>query len=70
MDLEAAGDTLQELAAGALSDGDPSFEEVHFWLGEYWLQKDDRVKAREAFKTAVNYNPDFGKAKDGLAKAK
>jgi tetratricopeptide (TPR) repeat protein len=70
IDLDEVGGTLQELAAGTLSDGDPSFEEVYFWLGEYWLLKGARVKAREAYRTALTYNPDFSKAKDSLAKAK
>jgi tetratricopeptide (TPR) repeat protein len=67
---DEAGDTVQKLAAGTLTDGDPSFEEVYYWLGEYWLVKGEKFKAREAYKAALSYNPDFGRAKDSLAKAK
>jgi len=66
-DLEEALQMLQELASGRLQDGDPSFEEVHYWLGECFLAKGDKAGAREAFRTALVYNPAFGKAKDSLA---
>ncbi len=70
MDLDETGAMLQGLAAGTLGDGDPSFEEVYYWLGEGFLAKGDKAKAREAFKAALGYNPAFGKAKDGLAQIK
>jgi tetratricopeptide (TPR) repeat protein len=68
--LDATLESLQKLATGTLSDGDPTFEEAYYWLGECFLAKGDNAKAREAFKNALSYNPDFGKAKDSLATIK
>jgi tetratricopeptide (TPR) repeat protein len=67
-DLDEDRETLQDLAAGTLSDRDPTFEEVYYWLGECFLAKGDKVKAREAFKSALAFDPDFGRAKEGLSK--
>jgi len=69
-DLDETGAALQKLAAGTLGDGDPSFEEVHYWLGECFLATGDKARAREAFKAALGYNPGFGKAKDSLSRIK
>jgi tetratricopeptide (TPR) repeat protein len=70
VDLDEGAGTLQDLAAGTLSDRDPAFEEVYYWLGECFLAKGDKVKAREAFKTALAFDSDFGRAKDSLSKLK
>jgi tetratricopeptide (TPR) repeat protein len=59
-----------ELAAGTLNDEDPSFEEVYYWQGECFLAKGDRIKAREAFKSALAFNPEYSRAKDALSKTK
>jgi tetratricopeptide (TPR) repeat protein len=67
-DLDEVAETLRDFAAGSLSDGDPSFEEVYYWLGECFLAKGDKVKALESFKSALAFNPEFGRAKDGLSK--
>lgn len=67
-DLDEVAETLQVFAAGSLSDADPSFEEVYYWLGECFLAKGDKGKARELFKSALAFNPEFGRAKDGLSK--
>jgi tetratricopeptide (TPR) repeat protein len=66
-DPDETAAALQKLAAGRLGDGDPAFEEVYYWLGEGFLARGDKAKAREAFRTALGYNPAFGKAKDSLA---
>ena len=68
IELDAVAETLQGFATGTLSDGDPSFEEVYYWLGECLLAKGDKAKAREAFKSALAFNPDYGRAKDSLSK--
>jgi tetratricopeptide (TPR) repeat protein len=68
--LQMAAETLQNLIEGTLTDDDPSFEEVHYWLGEYYLASGDKARAREAFKSALDLNPDYSKAKDGISRLK
>jgi tetratricopeptide (TPR) repeat protein len=69
-DLDETAKNLQDLVAGTLGDEDPSFEEVYYWLGECWLVKGERAKAMDAFKSALAFNPEYSKAKDGLSKTK
>jgi tetratricopeptide (TPR) repeat protein len=69
-DIEYASRTLQELAEGTLDDDDPAFEEVHYWRGEYYLEKSDKENARKAFQTALLYDPDYDEAKKGISKLK
>jgi tetratricopeptide (TPR) repeat protein len=69
-DLEAAGETLRDFLAGSLGDGDPGFQEVYYWLGEYYLEKGERSRAQEAFKTALSFDPEYSRAKEGLSKSK
>jgi tetratricopeptide (TPR) repeat protein len=69
-DLDEIAKNLQDLVAGTLGDEDPSFEEVYYWLGECWLAKGERAKAMDAFKSALAFNPEYSKAKDGLSKTK
>ena len=68
-DLEAAAETLHVLLAGTLGEGDPGFEEVYYWLGEYFLTKGENARAQEAFKAALAYDPEYSRAKDGLSKS-
>jgi tetratricopeptide (TPR) repeat protein len=67
-DLDQAAATLRELAAGPLKDEDPSFEETNYWLGENFLARGDKDKARDAFKSALAFNPEFTRAKNALSK--
>jgi tetratricopeptide (TPR) repeat protein len=60
-DLDQAEQSLRELAMGPLRDEDPSFEEVYYWLGECYLAKGEKAKARESFDTAHVFNPDYDK---------
>ena len=60
-DLDQAEQSLRELAMGPLRDEDPSFEEVYYWLGECYLAKGEKAKARESFDTARVFNPDYDK---------
>ena len=62
-DLDRAEQYLRELARGPLGDEDPSFEEVYYWLGECYLAKGEKAKARESFETALVFNPDFDRAR-------
>ena len=67
---EEAEETLQNLLAGSLGEGDPGFEEVYYWLGECFLTKGEKARAQEAFKSALAFDPEYGKAQDGLSKLK
>jgi tetratricopeptide (TPR) repeat protein len=69
-DLDQAAATLRELAAGPLLDEDPSFEEANYWLGENYLARGDKAKARDAFKSALAFNPEYSQAKNALSKAR
>lgn len=69
-DLNHAAKTLQELAGGTLADEDPTFETVHYWLGEYYMATGDKADARQAFETALDFNPDYSKAKNGISRLK
>jgi tetratricopeptide (TPR) repeat protein len=66
--LEEACKALQELAAEQLRDEGPAFEEVYGWLGEFFLAKSDKIKAREAFNSALAFNPEYEPAKDGISR--
>jgi tetratricopeptide (TPR) repeat protein len=68
-DLAEAVETLHALLAGTLGEGDPSFEEVYYWLGEYFLTKGEKGRAKEAFKAALTFDPEYSRAKDGLSKS-
>jgi Tfp pilus assembly protein PilF len=68
-DLEAAAETLQAFLAGTLGEGDPGFEEVYYWLGEYFLTKGEKGRAQESFKAALAFDPEYSRAKDGLSKS-
>lgn len=67
VDLDEAERSLAALAGGPLHDGDPSYEEVHYWIGACALARGDRAKAREAFRAALRFNPEYSRAKDALA---
>jgi tetratricopeptide (TPR) repeat protein len=69
-DLDQAAETLKALASGTLSEEEPDFETVYYWLGECYLAKGNKVEARKAFESALSYNPDFSKAKDSLSQMK
>ncbi len=64
--LDESLNTLNTLVTGLLTDADPSFEEVYYWLGECYLAQGDKAKAREAFKSALAFNPEYDKAKARL----
>jgi tetratricopeptide (TPR) repeat protein len=67
-DLEAAADELQALANGPLSDDDPTFEQIYYQLGENYLARGDKAKAKAAFQSALSYNPEHSRAKEALKK--
>lgn len=67
-DLDSSAKTLTNLVSGPLADDDPPFEEVYYWLGEYYLAKGDKQKAREALSSAIAFNPEYDKAKENISK--
>jgi tetratricopeptide (TPR) repeat protein len=69
-DLDQAARILQALASGTLADEEPDFETVYYWLGECRLAQGSRAEARKAFESALSYNPEYSKAKDGLSRLK
>ncbi len=62
--LDTPQKILSDLASGSLTDNDPSFEEVYYWLGRSYLAGGDKAKAREAFESALTFNPDYERAKE------
>jgi len=69
-DLENAIDLLQQLGAGPLEYGEPTFEEVYLWLGRAYLAQGAKENAREAFQRSLRFNPQYSEAKKALKKAK
>lgn len=67
IDLPEAEKTLQELAAATMADEDPAFEEVYYWLGECYLAQGNKDKAREAFQSALAFNPYYDRAKNSIS---
>jgi tetratricopeptide (TPR) repeat protein len=66
-----AEDSVKAISRGPfLKDQDPSFEEVFYWLGQAYLAEGRKYQAREAFSTALRYNPDYDKAKSGLSQTR
>jgi Tfp pilus assembly protein PilF len=41
---------------------------VYGWLGEFYLASGDKAKAREAFKSALAFNPEYEPAKTGVSR--
>jgi len=67
-DLDAAAHALSEMAAGPLGDADPSFAEVYYWLGRAYAARGETAAAREALKTALQFDPDYAKPKEALSR--
>jgi tetratricopeptide (TPR) repeat protein len=67
-ETDEAERSLKELASGLLGDNDPSFEQVYYWLGECYLLKGDKAKARQSLQSALSYDPDYEPAKKTMSK--
>lgn len=67
-DLPEATHVLEGLSAGPLTDDDPLFEEVFYWLGEGYLAEGKDQQAQVAFSAALRYDPDFDKARSALSR--
>jgi tetratricopeptide (TPR) repeat protein len=64
--IPGACNVLQELASGPLTDEDPLFEEVYYWLGRAYLAMGRKADARKAWETSLAYDPDYTRSKDAL----
>ena len=62
--------TLQDLAAGPLTDSDPSFENVYYRLGQAYLALERKSEAQQAFETSLGFDPEHSGAKEALAQVK
>jgi predicted Zn-dependent protease len=69
-DLNAAVRVLQELAAGPLTDHDPTFEDVYYWLGRAYLALGQKAEARQALQASLSFDPDNSRSKEALAQIK
>ncbi len=65
-DLDRARETLLDLTAKPLGDASPSFEDVYYWLGICYFVNGEKEKSKDAFESALAYNPDYKKAKNYL----
>jgi len=68
--LEHAAETLLDFAGGTLGDEEPTFETVYYWLGECHIANGDKARARQAFQAALDFNPDYSEAKEGVSRLK
>jgi tetratricopeptide (TPR) repeat protein len=69
-ELPGALSALQALAAGPLTDQDPGFEEVYYWLGRAHLAQGRKADARKAFETSLGFDPDYARAQDALKRTR
>ncbi len=69
-DLSQAESNLREVASGPLRDGEPSFADVFYWLGEAYLAQAKQAEARQALETALRFDPEHSRAKTVLNRLK
>jgi tetratricopeptide (TPR) repeat protein len=62
-----ARQSLAQLSAGPLRDSDPGFEEVYYWLGRAYQEEGKTSEARQAFQTALRFDPEYKAAKSALS---
>ena len=68
--LVEAEQSLRVMVAGPVTDEDPPFEEMHYWLGKALLEQGRKSEARQAFELALTYNPEHAGAKSALAEVR
>ena len=68
--LDEAEKNLTDLVSSPWRDGDPSFEELYYWLGVCYFKNGEKEKAKDAFQSALAHNPENKKVKQYLDKLK
>jgi tetratricopeptide (TPR) repeat protein len=68
--LDEAEKNLTDLVSNPWRDGDPSIEELYYWLGVCYFKNGEKEKAKDAFRSALAHNPEYKKAKQYLDKLK
>lgn len=63
-----AGKTLASLSAGPLDDSDPEFQQVFYWLGRAFQEEGKPAEAREAYRSALRYDPEHEAARKALSR--
>lgn len=69
-DLPAAVASLNRLLEGPLDEQDPNFEHIHYWLGMAFMTQGKKTEARDAFRTALRYDPNHKAARSALSQLK
>lgn len=69
-ELSDAEKGLIEILQGPLRDEDPSFAEVHYWLGQAYLQQGREDEARREFESSLQFDPEHNRAKDALSRVR
>ncbi len=69
-DLAKAELEIRSILSGPLRDEDPSVEEVHFWLGQCYRTQGKTAEARREFEIALEFNPEYLRAKTGLEQSR
>ncbi len=69
-DVAGAVNLLKALSSGPLMDGDPSFQEVYYWLGKGYVTLRMKPEAIRALESALRFDPGHAGAKSALARAR
>ncbi len=69
-DVTGAVNLLKALSSGPLMDGDPSFQEVYYWLGKGYVTLRMKPEAIRALESALRFDPGHAGAKSALARAR
>jgi tetratricopeptide (TPR) repeat protein len=67
-DLPDAEKSLASLTAVPLRDEDPAFEELYYWLGRALQEQGKAAEARQAYQTALRFDPEYDAAKSALSR--
>jgi tetratricopeptide (TPR) repeat protein len=62
--------SLQALVSGPLTDDDPAFEEIHYWMGRAYLAQNQKAEARQAFQASLGFDPEYARSKRALSQIK
>jgi tetratricopeptide (TPR) repeat protein len=67
-DVPQAEKVFAQMSQEPLRDeSDPGFEEVYYWLGRAYQKQGDSAQARQAYQTALRFDPENAAAKSALA---